>query len=113
MDTPWKQANKQRKARREEERVGKLPGGSKQVNSGRHWFNRRDNTLCGFLVETRITNSGSYSINKDEFEKITREAFSTPPGMLPAMMVNIQGLKLIAIRQEDFLAIQAMIEEGK
>lgn len=101
METPWARANAQRKSRRQEQKIGAKPGGSKQVNSGRHWPFKRDNRLNGFLVEARTTEAGSYRVEKKEFEKLVNDAIQTPPGLLPAMAVDLGGLELFITRQDD------------
>lgn len=109
MKTPWEQASAARRAKRHEERIGKLPGGKKQINSGRVWFSRRDNTLHGFLIEARHTSADSYRIERKEFEQITQQAVTTPPGLLPGLMPDINGLRLIVIREDDFIYMQEYI----
>lgn len=99
--TPWEQANAQRKSRLQEEKLGKRPGGRKQVNSGRHWFSQRDVRLNGFLVEARTTDSNRYCIEAKEWESIVADAFSTPPGMLPAMQIDLGSHSLFVCRLED------------
>jgi hypothetical protein len=101
MDTPWSRANSQRKSERQEQRIAAKPGGKKQVNSGRHWPYKRDNRLNGFLVEARTTDAGSYRISKEEYEKLINDAILTPPGLLPGMAVDLGGLELFIIRQDD------------
>ena len=104
--TPWKQARENQRSRRQEERLGKLPDGRPQVNSGRTWWSKRDVRLNGFLVEARTTDSASYTISRVEFEKLTRDAFGTPPGQLPAMQIDFEGaspLHLFVMRLEDHL----------
>ena len=71
------------------------------MNSGRHWPFKRDNRLNGFLVEARTTEAGSYRVEKKEFEKLVNDAIQTPPGLLPAMAVDLGGLELFIMRQDD------------
>lgn len=104
--TPWKQATSGKRSERQERRLAKLPGGQKQINSGRHWVSKRDVRLGGFLVEARTTEKDSYRLERDEFEDITRDALSTPPGQLPAVQIDFEKagrepLSLITIRLSD------------
>lgn len=101
LDTPWTRA---RKLRHEiqEEKIGNMPGGSKQVNSGRIWRWKRDGILHDFLIEARTTEKKSYSISKAEFLSIRREGLQTPPGLLPGMQIDLGDLSLIAIQLSDF-----------
>jgi hypothetical protein len=104
--TPWQTATAQKKSQRQEQRNANLPGGRKQVNSGRHWFSKRDNRLHGFLIETRRTDSDSYRITLKEFESIMRDALTTPPGLKPGMQIDIKHLKLMLISLDDYIDLQ-------
>lgn len=109
--TPWDQAQ-QTKSQRQESRLGKLPGGRKQVNSGRHWFSKRDVRLGGFLVEARTTGAASYTIGRPEFDAVTRQAIGSPPGMLPAFQIDFENpttLSLFVMRLEDHMAREERI----
>lgn len=101
METPWVRAKKTRHEA-QERRIGKLPGGSKQVSSGRIWRWKRDGKLFVFLIEARTTQDKGYRITAEEFKEITKEALQTPPGMLPAMQIDIQDVSGIFIRLVDF-----------
>jgi hypothetical protein len=112
--TPWKQATSNKRSQRQEKRLSDLPGDKKQVNSGRHWHSKRDVRLNGFLVEARTTENKSYSLQRDEFDKITNDALSTPPGQLPALQIDferVQGetLSLMVVRLKDHLEREARI----
>lgn len=109
--TPWGRARRTQ-SERQERRLGKLPTGKKQINSGRHWFSKRDVRLGGFLVEARTTGSASYTLSRPEFDKLTREAFGSPPGMLPAIQLDFENpdtLSLFVMRLEDHLAREERI----
>jgi hypothetical protein len=118
--TPWQRANAQRESLRQEQRLARLPGGRKQVNSGRGpWWSKRDNQLRGyadFLVEARHVNTPgrrsqqSYTITEVEFAAIERNAFSTPPGCLPAMQIDIGRYQLFVIRLEDHVKREAELK---
>lgn len=84
-----------------------MPGGEKQVNSGRFWRWKRDGKLREFLVEARTTEKRSYAISKDEFSLIRIEALKTPPGLLPAMQIDIQDLSLVVIELTAFQDLYA------
>lgn len=91
MDAPWNRARK-KKHELQEERNGKMEGGKRQPNSGRIWRWRRDNVLHDFLVESRTTDAGSYRIEGKEFQQIKNQAHGTPPGLLPAMQIDISRI---------------------
>jgi hypothetical protein len=95
METPWQRAKEKTKSQRQEERLGKMEGGSKQVNSGRFWRFKRDAVLHNFLIEARTTDAGSYRISRGEFLDIRYNARQTPPGLLPAMQVDLGDLHLM------------------
>jgi hypothetical protein len=101
MQTPWTRARKLR-YQTQEDRIGNLPGGSKQANSGRIWRWKRDGILHEFLIEARTTDKGSYRIEGKEFLSIRREGHKTPPGLHPGMQIDIQGLSLMVIQLDDF-----------
>lgn len=110
--TPWEQATANKRSQRQEKKLGKLPDATKQINSGRTWFSKRDVRLGGFLVEARTTMARTYSIDRREFEQLTRQAFGSPPGQLPALQVDFEGestLSLFVMRLEDHLEREARI----
>jgi len=100
LETPWSQARKKRHVR-QEARLDDLYGGKSGVNSGRHWRWKRDGRMGAFLIECRDTQKRSYSLGYDEFQAITRQAHGTPPGMLPAMQIDILDLSLFVMRLVD------------
>jgi hypothetical protein len=110
LETPWKRAVKT-KSQRQEERIGKMEGGSKQVNSGRFWRWKRDGKLHGFLIEARTTDHKSYSIQYDDFKKLEKEAHQEPPGCLPGMAVDIRDLSLFVLKLNDWQDIQVKLIE--
>jgi hypothetical protein len=101
METPWTKARKRRHVR-QEERLDELHGGQKGINSGRHWRWPRDGKIGNFLIECRDTQHRSYSVSYDEFQNIARQANKTPPGLLPAMQVDILDLSLMVVRLVDW-----------
>jgi hypothetical protein len=100
MIPPWQRLLKP-KHRQQEESIDKL-GGRRQPASGRIWRFKRDGVLLGFLIEARITDKRKYTIDLDEWLQIEKEAHMTPPGCLPAMMIEIAGHSLMVTRQRDF-----------
>ena len=109
MDTPWSRARKTA-SERQERRIAQLPGGSRQVNSGRTlWQSKRDNKLMEFLVEARTTTHGSYSLSRDEFMQVKKEAHASPPGFMPAFQIDIQDLSVICIELPVFTEMQRLL----
>lgn len=101
LTTPW-QAARRLRSEDQEQRLGKMVGGRKQVNSGRLWRWKRDAILHDFLVEARTTEANSYRVEREEFLKIESDGRKTPEGLLPAMQIDIRGLELILLRLTDF-----------
>jgi hypothetical protein len=87
-----------------------MPGGQVGVNSGRFWRWKRDGRMWEFLIEARTTEANSYTIHREEFQSIEREANRTPPGLAPALWMDIHGLEIIAIRLNDFQDMQMELE---
>lgn len=119
LQTPWSRARK-RRSKAQEERLSALPGGQTGVNSGRLWRWRRDGRIRNFLVECRTNEKPtvrSYRIEYDEFQEIRQDAAKTPPGLLPAMQIDILDLKLMVVdldvfmeREERLLHLEAQLE---
>lgn len=120
LPTPWKRA-KQLRSGLQEEGIARMRGGKKQVNSGRFWRWKRDAILHEFLIEARTTDkrdSDSYRISRKEFLSIRKEALQTPPGLLPAMAIQIQDLHLMVMelavfqgREIRLMEMEARVEE--
>jgi hypothetical protein len=110
LDRPWSRARKTRNAL-QEAALSSLRGGERQVNSGRIWRWRRDVRLGNLLIEARTTEAKSYRIDYDEFQALTKEAYSTPPGCLPGMQIDIRDLQLICLRFTDFDAFRMHLED--
>lgn len=113
MDTPWTRARKTRN-QQQEERLGKMPEGRQQVNSGRFWRWARDGVVWNFLVEARTNEKAdteSYRIRRREWEVIRAEAFRTPPGLRPAMQITIQDLDLMVMELGDFQTMYTRLIE--
>lgn len=110
IETPWSRARKSR-SERQEARLGSSEGGSRQINSGRTWRSKRDAKLYNFLVEARTTENASYRIEKSEWLDIRKQGYQTPPGLLPAMQLEIQDLDLFVMEHSAFEAMQVEIME--
>lgn len=111
MDTPWARAKANRASEQQERRLSKMPEGQRQVNSGRLWRWKRDGIVWNFLVEARTTEAGSYRVDKKEFQKIRREAITTPPGLKPAMQVDLDELSLWVMELSDWEAVYTRLIE--
>lgn len=113
IEMPWTRARKTRNVA-QEERLGKMPHGKQQVNSGRFWRWARDGIVWNFLVEARTNEKAevnSYRIQVREWEQIRTEAFRTPPGLKPAMQITIQNVDLMVIELTDFESMYTRLVE--
>lgn len=110
LETPWSKARKLRSSIHEES-IADLPGGRLQPNSGRFWRWKRDGIVWNFLIEARHTDAASYKIDKKEFQTIRGQALRTPPGLKPAMLIEIQELRLVAMEEVDFEMMLVRIVE--
>ncbi len=113
METPWERAKKKTKSREQEERGAKMTGARAGINSGRTtWWAPRDFRLGGFshwLVEARTTDKPFYKIEKKEWEDIRLQGMRMPPGCLPALQPDIQGLQLLVLEVAVFEEMQQYI----
>lgn len=77
-------------------------GGALQINSGRHWFSKRDTKKLGFLFENRQTQGKTITVNAEELEKIAREAIFE--NSFPAMRLDFTNYHedWVLIRRSDF-----------
>jgi hypothetical protein len=110
VETPWSRARKLR-SQQQEERLADLPQGQRQVNSGRFWRWKRDGIVWNFLVEARTTDRGSYSISEKEFQSIKREAITTPPGLKPALQIDVGETSLWLMELRDWEQVYSRLIE--
>lgn len=105
MSTPWDKAKEQKYAK-QEKRVGKKPGARQQFNSGRKWNGLRDvlqaSPVAHVLIDCKDTDDKSYRITVDDWTKLKRDANRTPPGCLPALQLDISGLRLMVIEDRHY-----------
>jgi hypothetical protein len=109
-ETPWARAKKT-KSQRQEERLAKMEGGRPQVNSGRLWRWKRDAILHNFLIEARTTDKESYRIEKKEFQQMRKDAMQTPPGLLPAMQIDMGDVHLMVCELQAFHELNMRVIE--
>ena len=101
MDTPaWlKKTSVKKKSAGKEKSIAKELGGKAQPGSGNQFNAKGDVKLDDYLIEHKYTDKKSYSLNKDTFKKIEREAQEV--GKCPAMIIELQDRKLVVLRYED------------
>lgn len=88
--------------RKEEDRLARVSGGRRVPNSGRG-RQKGDVRHNGWLYDHKTTEADSYSVSKKTFSKIERDAMRTPSGAMPALVLNINGLRLVVMRESDHL----------
>jgi len=79
----------------QEKRVARAIKGRVSIASGALEIMKGDAGNEKFLVECKLTKKQSFSLTRNTWEKIRREAMLT--GKLPAMHLDIAGLRLYVI----------------
>lgn len=92
-------------SKRQEKRIAKAIGGLNVPASGAFWSRKGDVRSDDLLVEAKTTDHASYSIKKQIWEKIRREALSD--GRIPVLAIQIQNRNLVVLDEEDFLELRA------
>lgn len=106
-EPPWRQATRQQQGRRSERDYARKHGGELQPNSGALPIKGKKGDIRqnGYLLDHKdAIGQKSYRIDSEEFFKLAHQAAGTPPGMLPAMIVQFEGLRLRIMRDDDYLA---------
>lgn len=102
MKTPWQRATDPDYVK-QERRTARKRGARPQINSGRTWSSLRDvkvnSPLGHILIDNKTTEAKSYTITKDDFNALIRDANRTPPGCQAALQVDIQDLRLITLTE--------------
>ncbi len=92
-----------KRSRLQEKRAARDYDGTVQAGSGNQWHSKGDVRTRNFLIECKTTVHQSYSLARQTWEKIRAEA--TLDDRLPAMEVDISGLSLVVLAQQDFLEL--------
>lgn len=80
-----------------------LLGGKRTPGSGNKWSAPGDIKSEDFLIECKDTTHKSYSLTKERWDKISKEALFSY--RMPMMSIRIQDLDLIVISREDWLRV--------
>lgn len=108
--TPWQRAKSGRRARKSEEQLAKSTGGKRQPASGALPGRKGDVRENGFLVDDKFTDAERFTITKEMWRKIEREASMTPPGLRPRLRITMPGLpKLCVMLEDDYLYFQGQV----
>ena len=90
------------RSRKQETDVAAQSGGRRTPASGAFWHHKGDVRTKQFLMELKYTEKSSITLSKRVWDKIRREAILD--GRLPAMVLDIQGRRLVVLDMEDFIA---------
>ncbi len=74
--------------------------GRRNKGSGNRWYNPGDVRSETFLIESKQTDKGSYSLNKKKLNKIYEEALFAYK--IPIFSIRIQDMDVVVLFKEDF-----------
>lgn len=89
--------------KKQEKRLAGKVQGSRPAASGAFWTRKGDVRSEDLLIEAKATDKASYSIKKQIWEKIRREALLD--GRMPVLAIQIQDRNLVVLDEEDLLAL--------
>lgn len=87
-----------------------MVGGRTVPASGAFWSRKGDVRTDDLLIEAKTTEKGSYSIKRETWEKIRREALLD--GRVPVLAISIQNRNLVVLDEEDFLELRSLAARG-
>ena len=102
MSKPWE---------KQEKRLAKKTGGTTTAASGSFWSRKGDVRSVDLLIEAKQTDKASYSIKKQIWDKIRREALLD--GRIPVLAIQIQDRNLVVLDEEDFLELRSLQDLGR
>lgn len=91
----------QRRSKLQERRAADQYGGSVSPGSGNGWIRKADVRTPNYLIECKTTTKESYSIKKETWETLNKQAIVD--GRIPVMIVDINGKTLMIADPEDFM----------
>lgn len=97
--------------KKQEKRLAGKVQGSRPAASGAFWTRKGDVRSEDLLIEAKTTDKASYSIKKQIWEKIRREALLD--GRMPVLAIQIQDRNLVVLDEEDFLALRSERDLGE
>lgn len=79
--------------------------GKRTPRSGGFWAFPGDVRSDKFLIDSKVTEQKSYSINKNIWEKVEHEALKS--GKIPILSVSIinDGIELVVLDRNDFVEL--------
>jgi hypothetical protein len=102
MSKPWE---------KQEKRLAKQVSGTRPAASGAFWTRKGDVRTEDLLIEAKQTDKASYSIKKQIWDKIRREALLD--GRTPVLAIQIQDRNLVVLDEEDFLELRSLRDLGR
>ncbi len=91
------------KWRKKENKDSKDFEGKRQKASGNYWGAPGDVKTDDFLIDSKQTDKGSYSISKKTWDKLYEQALFS--FRVPLLSLLIQDTELIVLSKEDFLKL--------
>lgn len=85
---------------RQEIRVAKRRGGTRTPGSGSNWRRPNDVREQHVLWEMKATGKTQITVRKADWLQVRRNALLS--GVTPAMHLDIDGLRLVVISEDDF-----------
>jgi len=85
---------------KQEMALAKRRGGRRTKGSGNGWVQRHDVHEAEIMWEAKQTDAASYSIKLATWRELRKNA--TLAGKMPALAIQIQGVDLVVLSQDDF-----------
>lgn len=95
-----------RRSLKQEKGIAKDIAGRRVAGSGSQLSDKGDVQNSSFLVEAKTTNGAGFRLTPELWVKIAREAWGK--GKEPAMVIEINGLKLAVVSYEMFQALAVL-----
>lgn len=93
FDSGQDRTKQNRRSRAQERGVAKKVGGRVMPGSGSSWRARGDVKSSTHLIEVKYTDKASFPLKKATWQQIERDALKA--GKEPALIIDIQGLRLV------------------
>jgi hypothetical protein len=101
----------QKQSQKHEKRLAAAVGGKVVGASGAGWSHKADIRADDVLVEHKYTAKNSYSVSQTTWRKIETEAVKI--SRTPVLGLCINGLNLVVLDENDYLAMREELEHLK
>ncbi len=98
-----KDKTKHQRSKAQEDRVASQTGGKKTPGSGNKFYAKGDVKTKHILVECKTTKNDSYSLKKDDFERLMDQALSK--ALDPVFQVDMPNLSLAIVPWANFMTM--------